>query len=865
MNFGRVLLDRETRARSGIAQLYSARAFVNDMELTHQLYGHTGCVNTLCWSDDGTLLASGSDDTHVNVYGTDAAAYPLRARFATGHTANIFSVKFMPHSANGTVVTAAGDSQVRVFDLAGGEARRREVFKCYAERVKRIVPDGDSPNGFLTCSEDGDVRYIDLRSPQRYHGPYSAAPPPLISYRQYGIPLNALTLSPAQPQYLVLGGDHSYLFLHDRRFLARDIEQMWGMPPAANRATQCVRRFAPPGKRGHHVTSAKFSTARPNEVLGSWSAKGIFLFDIHAPAVPAAAPADDSRRTRGEGRGRGDDRGGSADSADSAGTSASATSASSSTTVEPRPRRATRKRRRDTDSSDERVAPPESERAAMAVAFGDVRSAFADGRHNECFLKAHDLLARYERYRLPQTAPQQRLYRYLVVLENVLRFWVPSDERPEEVLEAWPLRLQILRALAVLLAGEPPTGAVLAFPPGAVGTTAAVVDPDTAETLFTSEAEVVPVLRLESGALSDDRRSFWLQVARALLALEADCLTDDVVAAAFGAPDGQPPAEDPPHVSQETRARDARRRALSRGFRRAPRADDSDDSVRVSESEDDDGDDVDADDDVDLDMDIDLDFDDEDDQPWVRFGGRAPDKYPAEAEAGVPVVEPLRGFSGHCNVQTVKDVNFFGKADEYVVSGSDDGNVFVWDRQTAQLVQILRGDTDIVNVVQGHPQLPQMAVSGIDSTIKIFSPYSMDYRPPPRRSNLRSSAFPSLQPTARAWMSTSEFDTFVDTFPNSETRQSIMNTYRYIMLGTDPDLARLTEQIIAPRKFLGPSSRRMKDEYRIVERNRESSRQGVVDATYARHILTDLAARIHVDGDERAVLINEAEADCIIS
>jgi DDB1- and CUL4-associated factor 6 len=31
--------------------------------------------------------------------------------------ANIFSVKFMPHSNDRTVVTAAGDSEVRVFDI----------------------------------------------------------------------------------------------------------------------------------------------------------------------------------------------------------------------------------------------------------------------------------------------------------------------------------------------------------------------------------------------------------------------------------------------------------------------------------------------------------------------------------------------------------------------------------------------------------------------------------------------------------------------------------------------------------------------------------------------------------------------------
>jgi nuclear receptor interaction protein len=57
-----------------------------------------------------------------------------------------------------------------------------------------------------------------------------------------------------------------------------------------------------------------------------------------------------------------------------------------------------------------------------------------------------------------------------------------------------------------------------------------------------------------------------------------------------------------------------------------------------------------------------------------------------------------------------------------VVSGSDDGNLFIWDRKTSQLVNILEGDGEVVNVIQGHPYETMLAVSGIDHTIKIFSP-----------------------------------------------------------------------------------------------------------------------------------------------
>lgn len=41
----------------------------------------------------------------------------------------------------------------------------------------------------------------------------------------------------------------------------------------------------------------------------------------------------------------------------------------------------------------------------------------------------------------------------------------------------------------------------------------------------------------------------------------------------------------------------------------------------------------------------------------------------------------------------VKGVNFYGPRSEYVVSGSDCGHVFLWDKQTENVVQFLKGDS----------------------------------------------------------------------------------------------------------------------------------------------------------------------------
>jgi nuclear receptor interaction protein len=156
--------------------------------------------------------------------------------------------------------------------------------------------------------------------------------------------------------------------------------------------------------------------------------------------------------------------------------------------------------------------------------------------------------------------------------------------------------------------------------------------------------------------------------------------------------------------------------------------DDNDEYNEVFDSEDGFQDDEDDDDDDDDDDDEDGDEDEDDDLPnngLPRFMYRSAferRRIREKVASHVPCSSHQRVYRGHCNVKTVKDVNFFGLDDEYIVSGSDDGNLFIWDRKTTQLVNILEGDGEVVNVAQGHPYETMLAVSGIDHTIKIFSP-----------------------------------------------------------------------------------------------------------------------------------------------
>lgn len=257
----------------------------------------------------------------------------------TGHRSNIFSVKFMPYSNDRTIVSATDD--VRIFDIEHtghsalgsgsksstgrrsiGIARdgvtltegdtNAKVFRCHTDTVKRIVTE-DTPFYFLTCSNDGDVRQWDVRQPSKAYPrakdtmlPQWArdedgsdnAPPPLISYSRHGLDLNTVSCSPSQPHYIALGGAHLHCFLHDRRMLGRDRNNERGSRLSSpgnwsehddellGKATQCVKKFAPNGKKrmrrndGGHITACKISDAHPNELIVSWSQDHIYSFDM---------------------------------------------------------------------------------------------------------------------------------------------------------------------------------------------------------------------------------------------------------------------------------------------------------------------------------------------------------------------------------------------------------------------------------------------------------------------------------------------------------------------------------------------------------------------------------------------------------
>lgn len=68
----------------------------------------------------------------------------------------------------------------------------------------------------------------------------------------------------------------------------------------------------------------------------------------------------------------------------------------------------------------------------------------------------------------------------------------------------------------------------------------------------------------------------------------------------------------------------------------------------------------------------------------------------------------------------MKGVNFYGPCSEFVVSGSDCGHIYLWDKYSARIVQFMEGDRGGVVSLWGPRSLPILV---LDVGIKLyFSP-----------------------------------------------------------------------------------------------------------------------------------------------
>ena len=253
LNLARLLRGRETEAphisTAFERQCHVTTGMIKRLGLKKELHGHAGCVNCLEWNFDGSLLASGSDDLTVILW--DALKGRKLVKIRTGHTGNIFSVKFMPDWNDNLIVSGAADYKIRVHDLnalassetesnmmtsssssflsrlrvagkdvLGSGVNPSQVFSCHVGRVKRLATAPGLPFTFWSGAEDGLVMEFDLRPPAMAD---ASNPKNVLINLNDHLGLNAevkcLAVNPLRPHLLAVGANDPFVRVFDRRML----------------------------------------------------------------------------------------------------------------------------------------------------------------------------------------------------------------------------------------------------------------------------------------------------------------------------------------------------------------------------------------------------------------------------------------------------------------------------------------------------------------------------------------------------------------------------------------------------------------------------------------------------------------------
>ena len=119
---------------------------VPGLTLRHVLRGHTGRINRIAWSLDGSYLASPSADKTIRIWDARSGAYVHNLR---GHTAEIIGVAWSPHGQR--IASASLDKSIRQWDAISGS--HLQTLQGHTDWVRGIAW---SPDGQILASSSDD-------------------------------------------------------------------------------------------------------------------------------------------------------------------------------------------------------------------------------------------------------------------------------------------------------------------------------------------------------------------------------------------------------------------------------------------------------------------------------------------------------------------------------------------------------------------------------------------------------------------------------------------------------------------------------------------------------------------------------------
>ncbi|CAO3657652.1 unnamed protein product [Mucor hiemalis] len=662
----------------------------------------------------------------------------------------------MPQTSENVIISGAGDSEIRIYDLNNNTDNPLfEMYVCHSDQVKKICVYNDNPNEFLTCSQDGAVRHFDIRVPHLC-SPHSVksfltsqikparqhplpkvtnlergCSRPLVDYSDYNIELNSMTINNVFPHYFAVAGTSDFIYLHDRRMM-RTATTTYHPSLDQMRELNYIQRFSPAsngiGRPNKHITSCKFSDSNGYELIGSWDPDSICLFNIN-------------------------------DCVDNSET----TTLSTKSDVCNGSKFNLNEAIVETDNCKEKTITTLWKKIIYAFTRREYSRAYFYSERFLNFLETlHDIdtdMGKTSGYLICASVliEQQSLLSSDIEAESGGLMY---NERITDLLEKaakhvprtwqgfwckaigfWLLGGGYLsnecewRSTYMKTSFKCAVDARASFQnqidhqesdPSAL--TSSVLH-DVAKnqiylemmdkyltyinTIVTHEGyidDMAALLNISSDEI-EYRRYEWITF------MNTEQLPTDIskLSTLVSKVGSNTLLLEELSISEESE--DNGNNSLIESSHASNNS-----SSPMDTEEDEESDEFEA---------------DEDSEPsHIRCRSLYISDYSKvenldtktstsiRGNSNNLVVKPRSTFTGHCNIETVKDVDFFGLHDEYIVSGSDEGFLFIWDKKTTEIVQILRADEEVVNVAKGHPFLPLLAVSGIDSTVKIFQPTS---------------------------------------------------------------------------------------------------------------------------------------------
>ncbi|XP_054274371.1 DDB1- and CUL4-associated factor 6-like isoform X1 [Macrosteles quadrilineatus] len=720
-NIFRHICEQPYNERTRLKLYNSAKGnlnFIQRLALRQSLPVHNGCVNCICWNDTGEYLLSGSDDQHLVI--SHAYSYKMLTDYKTSHRANIFSAKFLPCSGDKNIVSCSGDGMILFTDLFRSTETCNNQFNCHKGTTYEIATVPNEPHTFLSCGEDYTVRYYDLRVKEKCYKE-NCDEDVLISCQRA---VTALAINNIRPYQMAIGCSDSTVRIFDRRMIGTKSSGR-----AGGRSPRPFVSFTAPGMedRSYRITSLGFSP-QGEDVLVSYSSEHLYLFSIKDEcsteySVEASGDEEEEEaskpmsglppvrrlRLRGDWSDTGPDArperdtGRSTDAAQARPT-LHATLMQRMTDVLSRmlndpATRAALSHGGDDDNTEFIVDNNRSDRPEES---SGVRSPSLTGNDVPVAVSIEGIYSESSSQPDAETAD--------VTTESSQVRWSPPLASPTPTAAEDSVSLPSFES-----SFTPPTPPTIS-PPDSQPSTSAAGSGGDASTSGTRD----PNLSTLTDQLSTMRHGFIERHG-----------TEPVV-----------------NLMYSDKGMDASRISLSvadevnretvidlPGPSSMPSPTDSTASPPLPHPEP-------------SDTDCPMQMDSDEPLPTPSTPRRSSSQrktHPIEEEMERAVRNAFRGtlqnsiddrvkvrkpsvkqkYTGHRNARffcrtMIKEATFWG--DDYVMSGSDCGHVFVWERETARLVMLLEADHHVVNCLQPHPYLPLLATSGIDYDVKLWAP-----------------------------------------------------------------------------------------------------------------------------------------------